>query len=333
LNLILVPLGHPQRRQLPTCLAASNEGQAESEDSSFFGRFSGNHNTGLQDSSESLVMIRLSTLLEQSDVKKFWAIFFFFWPAVALIVCWISPSRGWWFPSEPMSPMGVRIDGLFYLILAIVALVFIATQVALGVALWKGAVRTEGTRADFSHGNHSLEIVWTIVPSFVLVFIALYQMDVWAEFRVQTYYPEQTKEDGSFAEVTARQFEWRMRYAAPGKKLTDEPVDGDLYFVNELHVPTGKPIKINLRTRDVQHSFFTPQLRLKQDAVPGLIIPVWFEIPKAGTYDLVCAELCGWGHYKMRAHIIAESQAAVDDYLLQLQADQNEDGFNEESDE
>jgi cytochrome c oxidase subunit 2 len=182
-------------------------------------------------------------------------------------------------------------------------------------------------------GNHSLELLWTIVPAFVLVFIALYQMDVWAEFRVQTFYPEQTKDEGSVAELTARQFEWRVRYPAPGKKLTDEPVDGDLYYVNELHVPTGKPVKINLRTQDVQHAFFAPQLRLKQDAVPGLIIPVWFEIPEAGTYDLLCAELCGWGHYKMRAQIIAESEEAVAEYKLQLQMAQNEDGYDDETDD
>ena len=266
-------------------------------------------------------------------MKKFWAFFFIFWPVLALWICWIAPSNNWWFPSDPKSPMGVRIDGLFYLILAIVTIVFIATQIALGWVMWKGATKSSDEKAEFSHGNHSLELIWTIVPAFVLVFIALYQMDVWAEFRVQTYYPEQTREDGPIAEVTARQFEWRIRYPAPGERLQDEPADGDLYYVNELHVPTGKAVKINLRTQDVQHAFFTPQLRLKQDAVPGLIIPVWFEIPEAGTYDLLCAELCGWGHYKMRAQIIAESETAVEEYIQQLQDAQNDDGFDAEEED
>ena len=262
-------------------------------------------------------------------MKKFWALFFIFWPVLALYFCWIAPARGWWFPGEAMSPMGVRIEGLFYLILGIVTLVFIGTQAALGYVLWKAATKEEGKRAWFSHGSHSLELIWTIVPSFVLVFIALYQMDVWAEYRVQSFFPDQTKQQGSVAELTARQFEWRVRYAAPGKMLTDEPVADDLYWVNELHVPTGRPVKINLRTQDVQHAFFSPQLRLKQDAVPGLIIPVWFEIPEAGEYDIVCAELCGWGHYKMRARIVAESEARVNEYLQRLQAEQNEDGYQE----
>ena len=128
----------------------------------------------------------------------------------------------------------------------------------------------------------------------------------------------------------ARQFEWRIRYPAPGKKMTDEPSADDLYWVNELHVPIGRPVKINLRTQDVQHAFFAPQLRLKQDAVAGLIIPVWFEIPEAGEYDIVCAELCGWGHYKMRAKIVAESESTLAAYMEKLRQDQNEDGFKAE---
>ena len=266
-------------------------------------------------------------------MKKFWALFFFFWPAVAILCCVIAPSRGWWFPSKAMSPLGERIDGLFYLILGIVTVVFIGTQFAIGYVLWKGATKNEDESAVFSHGSHSLELIWTIVPSFVLVFIALYQMDVWAEFRVQSFYPEQTQEDGPKLEVTARQFEWRIRYPDPGQELMNQPQSGDLYAVNEIHVPTGRPVKFNLRTDDVQHAFFAPQLRVKQDAVAGLIIPVWFEIPVAGDYDLVCAELCGWGHYKMRATIVAEPQAKVDAYLARLKDEQNFDGVVPDTEE
>jgi cytochrome c oxidase subunit 2 len=79
----------------------------------------------------------------------------------------------------------------------------------------------------------------------------------------------------------------------------------------------------------VQHAFFAPKLRVKQDAVPGLVIPIWFEIEKAGEYELVCAELCGWGHYKMKARIIAESETAVQKYLAGLESAQNEDGVAE----
>jgi cytochrome c oxidase subunit 2 len=265
-------------------------------------------------------------------VKKFWALFFFFWPTLTLVVCWIAPSRNWWFPSEAMSPLGKEIDGLFYLILGIVTITFIGTQYVLAWVLWQSATQDDDTKAEFSHGSHSLELIWTIVPAFVLLFIALYQMDVWMKFRVQEKFPEEAK-NAPVVEVTARQFEWRMRYPAPGKLLQLNPQPDDLYAVNEMHVPVGRPVRFNLRSRDVQHSFFAPELRVKQDAVPGLMIPVWFEIPKPGKYDLLCAELCGWGHYKMRATIYAEPEEIYQEYLEDLQQEQNFDGVVPETEE
>jgi cytochrome c oxidase subunit 2 len=131
------------------------------------------------------------------------------------------------------------------------------------------------------------------------------------------------------AEVTARQFEWRIRYPAPGKVLQDTPQPDDLYTVNDLHAPAGKPVVIKLRSDDVLHSFFLPHLRVKQDAVPGLVIPVWFEASEPRIYDLVCAELCGWGHYKMRGQLTAQSQGEFDAYLQQLKQSQNDDGYRE----
>ena len=266
-------------------------------------------------------------------MKKFWALFFFLWPTVALIVCYIAPSRDWWFYTEAMSPLGVRIDNLFYMILWIVTAVFIGTQYALGYVMWKGATKSESQPAHFSHGSHSLELIWTIVPAFVLVFIALYQMDVWRDFRVKSSFPEETQQDGAQMEITARQFEWRIRYPGPGKQLELTPQSDDLYAVNEVHIPTGRPVKFNLRTDDVQHAFFAPELRIKQDAVPGKVIPVWVMVEKSGTYNLLCAELCGWGHYKMRANIYAEPEEQVQEYMEQLLQDQNDDGVSEDSDD
>lgn len=268
-------------------------------------------------------------------MKKFWAIFFFFWPVVAIVFCWVAPSRNWWFPSDPMTPLGEEIDGLFYLILGIVAITFVLTQFALGWVLWKSATQSEDKPAEFSHGNHSLELIWTIVPAFILVFIALYQMDVWMKFRVEAKFPDEAKAS-PLVEVTARQFEWRMRYPAPGKQLQNTPQPDDLYTVNEMHVPAGRPVRFLLRSQDVQHAFFAPELRVKQDAVPGLIIPMWFDIPLPNEYELLCAELCGWGHYKMRAMIYAEPEHVYNEYIETLHQEQNFDGVVpdvEESDE
>ena len=258
-------------------------------------------------------------------MRKFWCAFFIFWPIAAVIYSLISPAFGWWFPGPSVTELGQRIDNLFYLILYIVTAVFIGTQVALGYVLWRGS-HNKDERAWFTHGSHSLEVIWSVVPSVVLLFLALYQMDVWALFRVQSYFPKEAR-DAPVAEVTARQFEWRIRYPAPGKKLHPKPQPDDLYAVNDLHAPIGRAVMIQLRSEDVQHAFFVPKFRIKQDAIPGQIIPIWFKAEEKGTFELLCAELCGWGHYKMRAQLTVEREVEFQDYLKKLQADQNYDGF------
>lgn len=259
---------------------------------------------------------------------KGWCLFFLFWPVAAVASCAMAPFVNWSFPydnAQAASNLGIRIDGLFYLILVITAIVFVGTQAVLVYALWRGA-NNRDKRAMQIHGNHKLELIWSIIPGLILLFLSIYQMNLWADFRIQKYFP-QAAVKAPLAEVTARQFEWRFRYPAIGKKLQQKPQSDDLHSVNELHVPFGKPVLIQLRSDDVQHSFFLPALRVKQDALPGLQIPVWFEANKPGTYDLVCAELCGWGHYKMKAHVIVESESDYQKYLKDLTQEQFYDGL------
>lgn len=264
---------------------------------------------------------------------RLWTLFFMFAAVLAVVVFWMAPDLGWWFPGDGRAhtPLGQKIDDLFYLILTITGLTFVGVQIALGYVLWRGAAAGQDPQAKsvFSHGSHTLEVIWTIVPAGILLFIALYQMDVWAHYRVKTLFPKKLE---PVAEVTARQFEWRIRYPARGKKLQPTPQPDDLYTVNDLRVPAGRPVSISLRTEDVQHSFFVPELRVKQDAVPGLVIPVWFEVTDVGTYELACAELCGWGHYKMKARVKAESAADFEAWKTQAAREQFDDGYRPPAD-
>lgn len=255
---------------------------------------------------------------------KVWSLFFVGWASIACLSCWIAPQMGWWFPSKSMSPLGLQIDDLFHLILVITAVTFIGTQAVLGYVLWRYGGE-HGNRGVFSHGSHNLEVIWTVVPAGVLLFIALFQMDVWARYRIKSNFDQEALSH-PLAEVTARQFEWRIRYPAPGKVLQPTPQPDDLYTVNDLHAPIGSPVVIQLRSDDVLHSFFLPALRVKQDAVPGLVIPVWFQASKSGIYELVCAELCGWGHYKMRGQLTAEREDDFQNYLKKLSETQFDDG-------
>lgn len=125
-------------------------------------------------------------------------------------------------------------------------------------------------RAVYSHGSAPLEIVWTVVPAIIFLFIAAYQYPLWREMR----YPRAKPADVVPVRVIGRQFEWRMVYAGPDQQLDTED---DVYVPGELHVIKGAESWIDLRSMDVIHSFFLPFHRVKQDAVPGLSIPVWFD--------------------------------------------------------
>ena len=120
-------------------------------------------------------------------------------------------------------------------------------------------------------------------------------------------------------EVVGRQFEWRIRY--PGRDDTLGTAD-DLFVVNDLHVPIDEDFLVQLKSMDVLHSFFLPNLRIKQDAVPGMKQPVWFKATEAGTYDIVCAEVCGWGHYKMKGRVTVESRADFERWLDRVESEQ-----------
>jgi cytochrome c oxidase subunit 2 len=222
---------------------------------------------------------------------------------------------GWWLPRN-VSTMGRQVDHLFLIIFWITGVVFVGTQVAICWAAWKFA-EAPGRRAVYFHGSQRLEVIWTIIPSAILVFIALYQMGTWAGIKFRSQMPKVAP----IAEVTARQFQWKVRYPGPDGRLH---TPDDLFAVNELHIVKDAPAKITLKSQDVLHSFFIPEMRIKQDAVPGLEIPVWFDANEPRTYELTCAELCGWGHYKMRAVVVVhKNQGEFDDWMTAALAEQN----------
>ena len=199
-----------------------------------------------------------------------------------------------WLP-EDVSTFGQEIDSLFYLIYYITAVTFVIVTVLMVVFLIKYRAQP-GRRATYTHGNTALEIAWTIAPSILLVILAFVSRSVWAEIK------EHVPPSDVQLQVTAKQFNWEVVYPGPdGKFGTDDDVTMD----NDVHVPLGKTVRVLLKSRDVIHSFFVPNLRFKQDAVPGHEIPTWFKVTKPGKYEIPCAELCGFGHSGMRGWLYA----------------------------
>jgi cytochrome c oxidase subunit 2 len=243
----------------------------------------------------------------------FWAILFLAVPVLGVATFAVAPSINVWLPKD-VSEHGHEIDSLFYFILVLTGVVFIATEVVLFWFLWKYDAAARGEeKATYIHGSHTLEVVWTIIPAVTLLFLAIYQMNAWANVKMRR--PDMPPT----VEVVARQFEWRLRY--PGRDGMLGTPD-DIHVVNDLVLPVDENILVQLKSMDVLHSFFLPNLRIKQDAVPGMKIPVWFKSKETGSTDIVCAELCGWGHYKMKGRVTFVTRPEFDAWLARMEAEQ-----------
>ena len=202
----------------------------------------------------------------------------------------------WWLP-ENVSTYGGEIDSLFHLIYWITGGTFVLVFAAF-IAFIVIYRDRPGRQARYTHGSTPLEIAWTIVPALILVVLTFLSVPAWSKIKM-TMPPTDV-----VIQVTGKQFNWQFIYPGPDGKFGTAD---DKMMLDEMHVPVGKPVRVNLRSQDVIHSFFVPQFRLKQDAVPGREIPAWFEVTKPGKYELPCAELCGFGHSGMKAWVYAHT--------------------------
>jgi cytochrome c oxidase subunit II len=236
---------------------------------------------------------------------------------ITILSVWMFVSGKWWFP-ESISEHGHNVDSQFLITILVVGLSFTAAQVGLGWVVWKFRDNASAQRATYSHGNNRLEVVWTVVTAVIFISLAVMGQRVWASLHLHSAPPGSTQ-----IEVVAQQFSWNFHY--PGKdkvfgrtdpNLIDDsslnyvglddtdPNSKDDSVVATLVIPVNRPVELILRSKDVTHSFFVPQLRFKQDLVPGMNIRVHFTAIKTGKYELACAELCGMNHYKMKSYLL-----------------------------
>jgi cytochrome c oxidase subunit 2 len=263
--------------------------------------------------------------------QKGWSIFFGVVLLGAFLLFAIAPFMGWWLPAN-VSTFGPEIDYLYYVILAFTGFFFVLTEALLVYAMYRFAWRPN-TKSQYVEGNHRLELLWTIVPAGILLFIAFAQINAWEKIK---YWSKMPNPD-LVMQITARQWDWSMRYADKpqpenARIWAEIPAIDDIYIPDEVHCWKGANVRIFLKTQDVLHSFYSPQLRLKQDALPGKTIPVWFNATDTNTqynattgkwetdaskkWEIACAELCGGGHYRMHGMLYVHKDK--DDYLKWL---------------
>ena len=246
------------------------------------------------------------------------------------------------------SAHGGQIDSLIGWIHVFMLLLFVGWAAFLVYCL----VRFRASRnpvADYtgvtSHASTYSEIGVAVVEAVLLIGFAI---PLWAA-RVDERPPET---DSVVVQVTGEQFAWNAHYPGPdgvfgptdineidlqtnplGLDRSDPAAMDDVTTLNQLYLPVDTPIILMLKTKDVIHSFGVPELRVKQDAIPGLTVPMWF-VPTVTTaemrtqkgnpdfqYEIACAQLCGLGHYRMRGFVIVETAAEFEQRMDQMVQD------------
>jgi cytochrome c oxidase subunit 2 len=253
------------------------------------------------------------------------AIFLVIFTVVTVYLFLAKPTWGWFPP--PITDFGKQIDAQFHRTLVITGVIFVLAQFGLALAIFRS--RERGQRVSFFEGNSVMEFFWTLATVIMFVGLGLYGEHAWAEAHFQGAAPGALQ-----VEITGQQFTWNVRYAGPDGKWGEtrpelvsassgnplglnprDPASKDDVVSPVMYVPVGREVELLIRTQDVTHSFYVRELRLKQDAVPGMVIHMHFNATIPGEYEIACAELCGLGHYKMRTFLNVVSQEEFDKWM------------------
>jgi cytochrome c oxidase subunit 2 len=195
-----------------------------------------------------------------------------------------------------------KIDHLLNVMIVLSSFVFCLVVVMLTYALYAFRAKP-GDEGDGEpiHGNTRLEIAWTLIPTVIVLFGAGYS---WATLNsIEERHPGHMN-----VNVYSQQYAWAFTYPAANK-----------FSRGELHVPVDRQVVFSLHALDVIHSFWVPEWRMKKDNVPGITTQAVVTPDRLGTYQLICTELCGFGHATMRATVVVESKQDFQKWLATLQ--------------
>jgi cytochrome c oxidase subunit 2 len=200
---------------------------------------------------------------------------------------------------QEASTAAPKIDDLLNVMIVLSSFVFSLVIVALFYALWKFKAKP-GDESDGEpiHGNTRIEVAWTVIPTIIVLFGAGYSWSVLSDI-------EKLDKNPLTVDVFSQQYAWSFGY--PGK--------GNVYSQGEMHVPLNRQIQFKMHAQDVIHSFWVPEWRIKKDNVPGITTTAIVTPDKLGTYQLICTELCGFGHASMRAKVVVETAAGFQKWV------------------
>ena len=234
-----------------------------------------------------------------------------------------------WMPALA-SAEGAHVDHQMAVSIAILLALFCAAQSALGFLVWRGRGRV--TQPSSVRAQPGIEAGFTLITLFIFAGLA------WSGARSLAQVRSDQRANGAplQVEVSGVQFAWYFHYPGADGMLgptrpelvdasagnagaigldAQAPSAQDDIVTQVLVLPVGREVELKLRAQDVIHSFFVPELRFKQDAVPGRVNMLRFRPSRAGDYEIACAQLCGLGHYKMRASLRVVGQEEYEYWL------------------
>ncbi len=255
----------------------------------------------------------------------------------------MAADYGWWMPPD-ISTHGHGIDGLISALHWFMAVLFVGWGIFFTYCLVRFRVgRTPRATYELPKGKMSkyAEVVVVLFEVFLLLGMSI---PAWDEIK-----NDMPDEENAFkVRVVAEQYAWNIHYPGPdgvfgttapelidsenliGLDPDDPDGSDDFVAINQLHVPVGETVLLQLSSKDVIHSFWIPVLRVKQDVIPGMVFPMWFTTKPDtnGTYQMACAQLCGNNHYKMYGDVVVETQEKFDEWYAYMTED--DDGEEEE---
>lgn len=227
---------------------------------------------------------------------------------------------GYGMPTD-LSTHGHSIDLLINLLHIFMIALFVGWGIFLVITLIRFRQR-EGHKASYQSAT-------TKVPKYLEIGVVLFEafLLIGLSFPLWNYYKNDppAKEGALTVRVVAQQFVWNFHYAGDDGKFgstaikyvsdsnplgidPNDPASADDFFtVNQFHFPVQKPIIVQITSKDVVHSFGVPVLRLKQDAIPGMNVPIWFTATSTGQFEIICSQLCGLSHYIMKGNVFVDS--------------------------
>ena len=230
----------------------------------------------------------------------------------------------WWF--TPIASNWGTVDDTVNVTFWVTGIVFVAVNLFLAYCIIRYRHR-KGQKAAYEPENRKLEWWLTGITTVGIAAMLAPGLSVWAKF-------VNVPEDAAIVEVLGQQWAWSYRFpgkdgalgkadtrlVSPENPFGMEPADpagsDDILVANpELHLPIDKPVKLLLRSRDVNHQYAVPQFRVKMDMVPGMITYFWLTPTRTGAFDVLCEQLCGMAHFAMRGRVVVDGQGDFDKWL------------------